>query len=121
VHGCGVRALRDIQDRRLVQVALGGWRWPETVRLVRIGNVLRVRIAVRVHGYRAYPQPLARPYDSHRDLASIGDQDAFDHILNTPNRVGAISALSAAEMPSARAMRVSTGSITPSSHRRAVE
>ena len=43
------------------------------------------------------------------------------YIRNTPNGVSGIGALSAAERPSPSTMRVSTGSMMPSSHRRAVE
>ena len=44
------------------------------------------------------------------------------HILNTPKLVaGGIPALSDAAIPSASIARVSSGSITPSSHSRALE
>ena len=43
------------------------------------------------------------------------------YILKTPKRVSGISAFSAALIPSASTRRVSIGSITPSSHSRAVE
>jgi hypothetical protein len=39
----------------------------------------------------------------------------------TPKTVSGIGALSAAEMPSASTLRVSSGSMIPSSQRRAVE
>jgi hypothetical protein len=42
------------------------------------------------------------------------------HIRKTPKRVSRIGAYAAASKPSARTRRVSSGSITPSSHRRAV-
>ena len=42
------------------------------------------------------------------------------HIRNTPKRVSGIGAWSAASMPIVRTRRVSSGSMTPSSHRRAV-
>ena len=42
------------------------------------------------------------------------------HILNTPNRVSGIGALSAAENASASTRRVSLGAMMPSSHSRAV-
>src|SRR6266446_6831173 len=42
------------------------------------------------------------------------------YIRKTPNRVSSWGAFIAAEIPSASTMRVSAGSITPSSHRRAV-
>ena len=44
----------------------------------------------------------------------------FSHIRNTPNRVAAIGAFSAADNASPNTRRVSTGSMTPSSHSRAV-
>ena len=42
------------------------------------------------------------------------------HILNTPNFVSGIGALSVAENASASTRRVSVGAMTPSSHSRAV-
>ena len=42
------------------------------------------------------------------------------HIRKTPNFVGPIGWFIAADRPSASAMRVSTGSMMPSSHSRAV-
>ena len=43
------------------------------------------------------------------------------HIRNTPNFGSGIGALSDADKPSASTRRVSAGSITPSSHSRALE
>ena len=64
------------------------------------------------------------------DLAAIGDQEGakapvqfgpiHGHILNRPNFVGSIGALAAAERPRPSTSLVSAGSITPSSHKRAV-
>ena len=59
------------------------------------------------------------------DLATIGDQDRFEHgfrphIRKTPKRVSGIGAFSEAEMDRPRTSRVWAGSMTPSSHRRAV-
>src|SRR5258705_9369856 len=45
---------------------------------------------------------------------------AATYIRNTPNRVSGIGAWSAASIPSDRTRRVSSGSMTPSSHSRAV-
>ena len=42
------------------------------------------------------------------------------HIRKTPNRVSGIGACSAASIPIVRTLRVSSGSMTPSSHSRAV-
>ncbi len=43
------------------------------------------------------------------------------HMRNTPKRVSCSGAFSEAEMASASTMRVSAGSMTPSSHKRAEE
>jgi hypothetical protein len=42
------------------------------------------------------------------------------YIRNTPKRVGSIGALKPAEIANARVIRVSTGSMIPSSHSRAL-
>ena len=55
-----------------------------------------------------------------RDRALSDDLERA-HIRNTPNRVGSIGVRDAASRPSASTFRVSAGSITPSSHSRAVE
>ncbi len=46
-------------------------------------------------------------------------KDLWYYILNTPKVVGSMGALSAAEMPRPSAVRVSSGSMMPSSHSRA--
>ena len=57
-----------------------------------------------------------------RHAPMLADDDVADppHIRKTPNRVSGIGAWSAASMPIARTRRVSSGSMTPSSQRRAV-
>ncbi len=65
------------------------------------------------------------------DLAAVGDQERaktpvefravhLHHILNRPNFVGSIGAFADADNPRPSTSRVSAGSITPSSHSRAV-
>jgi hypothetical protein len=64
------------------------------------------------------------------DLTAIGDQERakapvhpspiHGHILNRPNLVGSIGVFDAADSPSPSTSRVSAGSVTPSSQRRAV-
>ena len=59
-----------------------------------------------------------RSVDGHRPQPTIGRRI---YIRKTPKRVSPIGALSAALIPMASTRRVSSGSITPSSHSRAVE
>ena len=51
---------------------------------------------------------------------SMPDDDPVPYIRNTPNVVFSIGALRLADSPSASTLRVSSGSITPSSHSRAL-
>jgi hypothetical protein len=74
-------------------------------------DVLQVR---DVHFGRGQPPGLAFLVD-HRLARAL-----VCYMRNTPNRVGSIGALSAAESPSASTVRVSAGSMIPSSHSRAL-
>jgi RNA polymerase sigma factor (sigma-70 family) len=62
-----------------------------------------------------------RQVDSAVAELEAASQDATDYIRKIPKVVSGIGALSAAEIPSASTLRVSTGSTMPSSQRRAVE
>ena len=124
--GAGRRGRRE--DRVDPQVALGGRSRADAHGLVGRPDVRRRPVGVGVDGDRADPEPAARAHDPQRDLAAVGHQDGREHptrrhryIRNTPNGVSGIGALSAAERPRPSTMRVSAGSMIPSSHRRAVE
>ena len=112
-------AVAAARMRRLVQVAVGGRRRPDAVRLVGLGDVQRVRIGIRVHRDRANARAggtcarCARAISPR--LATRTRTDVRSHAEHAERRRG-ISALSAADRPSPSTMRVSTGSITPSSH-----
>ncbi len=55
-----------------------------------------------------------------RDSDSSGRYGDYDYMRNTPKVVSGIGAFSEADSASASVSRVSSGSMTPSSHRRAV-
>jgi hypothetical protein len=90
----------------------------------------RVAIRLRIDGNGAQTYGSGGTDYAARNLAAIGDQKRaetaimrtprHDHILNSPNVVGSIGAFAAADNPSPSTRRVSAGSITPSSHSRAV-
>ena len=61
------------------------------------------------------------PVERQRSRPAPRGQPDVAHIRNTPKVVGSIGAREAASRPSASTLRVSSGSITPSSQRRAVE
>ena len=57
----------------------------------------------------------------HMLALAAGGAEATVHIRNTPNFMGGIGAFRLADRASARTVRVSAGSMTPSSQSRAVE
>ena len=124
----GVAAARRLDDRLDPQVAVLGGRPSDRDRLVGERDVHRVAIGLREHRDGAQPQALGRAHDPAGDLAAIGDQELVEapgeqgrHILKMPKRVGSGGG---AFMPAASAspstVRVSAGSMMPSSQRRAV-
>src|SRR5437762_981472 len=64
---------------------------------------------------------LAQLLDGRLRVGEVPDDETRDHMRKTPNVVSGIGAFSAACNPSARTWRVSSGSMMPSSHMRAVE
>jgi len=64
----------DVEDRVDAQVALGGRRRPDPVRLVGHAHEQRVRVGVGVDRDRAHAEPPRRADDANGDLAAIGDE-----------------------------------------------
>ena len=88
------------------------------------GSVAALRLAEK--GYRVLVLEAGRRFRDARPLAlegvdvDVGVAHRF-YILKMPNWLSGIGAFSAAEIPSASTRRVSSGSMIPSSQRRAVE
>ena len=85
----GLRAgpLRSVEDAVDREVALGRRRRPEEERLVRVRDVQRGPVALRVDADRADPELAQRPEDADRDLPSVGDQNLVEHeraVFSTP-------------------------------------
>ena len=87
----------------------------------------RVAVGLGIDRDGRDPEPARGADHPTGDLSAIGDQDLAEqaHIRKTPKRVGSsakpeIGALRLAEIANARVIRVSTGSMTPSSHSRAL-
>src|SRR6185503_12093294 len=93
-------------------------------RLVGGTDERRVGVGVGVNRDGRDPHRAARPHDPQRDLAAVRDQDLVDgphQCLNTPHDVvPRTGAEYAADSAIAITVRVSRGSMMPSSHRRAV-
>ena len=122
MHRLGTAAARRIKYRVDVQIAFSDRRWPDRPRFVGECDMERGTVGLRVNGDRRDPEPPRGADHAAGDFAAIGDQDLAEqaHIRNTPKRVPSIGALRLAEIASARVNLVSTGSMTPSSHNRAL-
>src|SRR5690606_15386799 len=116
------------QDRLAAQVTLARRCRTDMDRFVGEAHMARRAIGVRIHRDSRDAEPAAGGDHPAGDLAAVGDQDLVEHARGllavhrrkTPKRVAWAGALSAADNPSANTRRVSAGSITPSSHRRAL-
>ncbi len=122
VNGVHARAARGIEQRRDRQVGLRRGRGADPQRLVGRLDVRRVAIGVGEHGDRAQAQRARRAQHPQRDLPAVGDEDRSErhHMRSTPTRPGTPGAAAHTDSASPRTRRVSSGSISPSSHSRAV-
>jgi hypothetical protein len=69
-----------------LQVALGGRRGTDEVRLVRREHVGRESIDLRVDGDRANAALTRGPHDANGDLTTVGDEQGPDH-ADAPSRL----------------------------------
>ena len=122
VDGVRAGAPGHVQDQVAAQVGIAGGGGTQAIRGVRHRDMQAVRIGVRIDRDGADTHAVGGAHDPAGDLAAIGDQDGAEHrhIRNRPNRLGSMGALRAADRPRPRTMRVSAGSMMPSSQSRAV-
>ena len=130
MHGLGPGLPRRLDHTRDIQIAVAGARRPQQHGLVGHGDMHRAAIGFGINRDGAQAHRLRGADDAAGDFAAIGDQEGPEtpvklgaihgHILNRPKRVGSIGALAAADNPRPSTSLVSAGSITPSSHSRAV-
>ena len=123
VHGVGADAPRQIQNLADVEVAVRRRCRPQEVRFVGQAHMARVRVGLGVHRDAGQSHALRRARNAADDFAAVGDQQSSQHgqahIRNTPKRVAAMSCRRVKARANPRTRRVSSGSITPSSQRRA--
>ncbi len=116
VDGVGTRRTGRRDQLLCVQVAVAAL---QTYPRIRLGDMRRAGIRVGVHGDGADPETTARGEHPARDLAAVGDQHSCHHgahIRKTPKfDVPLIGALAMADRHIPNTVRVSRGSITPSS------
>jgi hypothetical protein len=117
MHGVGARRPRGGNQRVGVEI-VAGLRQPHPG--VGLGHMRRIRIRVGVDGDRAQAEAPAGGEDPPGDLAAICYQNSSDthdaHIRKTPKfDVPLIGPLAMADKQIPSTVRVSRGSITPSS------
>ena len=134
MHGLGAGLARGCDHAFDVEIAVTRPRRPKQHGLVGHGDMHGVAIGFGIDRDGAQAHGAGRANDAAGDLAAVGDQQRtktpvefcavhhrfLHHILNRPNFVGSIGAFAAADNPRPSTSRVSAGSITPSSHSRAV-
>ena len=81
-----------------------------------------IAVDIGIDGNRRDSHLFCGPGHAAGDFPPVGDEQFFKHpyILKTPNRVSPIAALREADKPRASTLRVSAGSMMPSSHNRAL-
>ena len=130
MHGLGAGLSRRLDHAFDVEIAVARPRRSEQHGFIGHRDMHRVAIGLGINRDRAQAHRLGGADHAAGDLAAIGDQQRakspvqlgaiHHHILNRPKRVGSIGALADAESPRPSTSLVSAGSITPSSHSRAV-
>ncbi len=124
MHGVGAAPPAGIDDFLHVEIGLGAGTSPEGDRRIRLAHERRIRVRIGVHGNGADPQLVCRADDAPGYLAAIGDEDPRDrpaHIRHVPNSlVPSTRLLKQADSAMATTVRVSRGSIMPSSETREV-
>jgi hypothetical protein len=79
MDGVRVRRSSGTEQSVDVQVTVCRRRWTETDGLISSSDVGRARVGIGVDGDRFDPKFAAGARDAHRDLATIGDEQALDH------------------------------------------
>ncbi len=79
VHTVGTAALDDIEDLGGIEVRLRSGRTVEGVRLVGETDVEGVTVEIGIDGDRSHAHFLACPDDPDRDLATVCDENLFEH------------------------------------------
>src|SRR5690606_1814065 len=85
VDGVAAGAERGLDQRVRAEVALGGGRRADAVRLVSGEHVGREAVGIRVDRHGTDAQLVAGTDDTERDLAAVRDQDLADHAEMLPS------------------------------------
>ena len=78
MHGLGTRLLAGEQDQLGLEIALGGGGRAQPHRLVRLLDMRRARVGIRIDRDRLDAHGPRGADDATGDLAAIGDQDFLE-------------------------------------------
>jgi hypothetical protein len=134
MHRVGSRAARGFDDAPDVEVARRRRVAAERLGTVGEGDVCGLAIGIGIDRDGLDAHLARRAHDAAGDFGAVGDEQAFDrtslgqgpvsfpsfYMRNTPKRVSSMGRTRDAASASPRTLRVSAGSMTPSSHKRAV-
>ena len=123
MHCLGAAAAGDVDQAIYAQVAFARCGGADAPGFIGEGHMQRVGIGIGINRDGGNAHATGGADDAAGDFAAIGDQQFAKHghyIRNKPKRVCATGAFRAADRPRPSTMRVSAGSMMPSSHSRAV-
>src|SRR4051794_2225326 len=131
MHGIGAGGFCRVDDCLDVEIGLRRQRPADTHRLIGLAHMHRIPIRIRIYRDHTMAETARGAHDAQRDLAAIGDQDFAKrrgprlkaHGRATENCMACGVRASASRhnaRTSATTLRVSRGSITPSSSSRAL-
>jgi hypothetical protein len=110
------RPARGLDDEVDAEVGVGGRVARQAYGVVCLRHERQAGVGVGVDGHGLDAQPAAGGEHAAGDLAAVGDQKSVDHGRNTPNpSAPLIGAFSMTLRQIASTVRVSRGSMTPSS------
>ena len=123
MHSVGPKPHRRPHHAGDIKVAVTRCRPADEHRFANVTHVQGASVGLRVHGRHRNTQAAAGASNAPGDFAPVGDKDFFEHhspvlhMRNTPKVVCGLGVRDAASSSRVRAVRVSSGSITPSTHR----
>ena len=90
MHGLGAGLAAGLDDLLDHQIAFGRRRRPDQNGLIGHFDVQRVAVGLGIDRDRLYPHPAGSLDDPAGDLAAIGDQNSFEHVLAYLQPLGGI-------------------------------
>ncbi len=81
MHGFGAGLAAGLDDLLHHQIAFGGRRWSDQDGLIGHFDVQRVAVGLGIDRNRLYSHAAGGLHDPAGDLAAVGDQNSFEHVV----------------------------------------